>query len=1390
MNFKNVFDKLSLSPNLISDLQMTRVNRINVKQDEKQMHIELYSKSLLDKNILMQLENELKIKFSMLDIFVNEKYEFDENENLELKLKKIWPNLLLDIGKQSRVCSEILNKSEWRLGDNDVINIDTKIGCSMFLKRKNIPIAIEKLIRDKLDTNLCVKLKDTLEYELKEQAPVIVPNEPKIKQEIKSKFKINNHLMPKNKLDEEFKINDNVCVSGTIFSIDVRKLKTENTLFIFGITDKKSSVTVKLFTHDETLTDVLKIGNGVIVKGKITLDGFSNELTLLANELCQCNCVIRQDNAKSKRIELHAHTQMSAMDATASANELIERAAYWGHKAIAITDHGVVQAYPDAMKAAKKFGVKVIYGMEAYLVNDLENIVQQAQSQTLDDTFVVFDLETTGLHKNHNKIIEIGAVKIKRGEIIDSFNTFVNPHEKINYKIQQLTSITDEMVENAPSIEEILPEFIKFIGSAVLVAHNADFDAGFISSAANSMGITLDNTVLDTLSLAKVLLPDLTRHGLSSLVKHLNINLFNHHRAEDDAHATAIMFMKFCDMLRERNITHIADINSLNKNSNNRIKSRAYHAIILVKNKTGLRNLYELVTKSHVNHFYKRPRILKSELVKRRDGLIIGSACEAGEVYSALRDNKSLSHMKDLVSFYDYLEVQPIDNNMFLVREEIFTREQLIELNKKIIAIGEELGKLVIATGDVHFLEPEDEIYRRVIMTCEGFKDAHHQPPLYMRTTNEMLDEFSYLTSEKANEIVITNPNLICEMVDEITPIPNGTYSPQIEGADDMLKTMTLNRAHEVYGETLPEIIETRLTRELDSLIKNKFAAMYIIAQKLVAKSMADGYLVGSRGSVGSSFVATMAGITEVNPLPAHYICSKCKYSEFHPTGGSGCDLPDKSCPICKTNLSKDGHDIPFETFLGFDGDKEPDIDLNFSGEYQLRAHAYAEELFGEGHVFKAGTIATIADKTAYGYVKKYFEHDNIKPRTSEINRLKLGCTGIKRTTGQHPGGLMIVPANHDIHEFCPVQYPANDSTTQVTTTHFDYHSISGRLLKLDLLGHDVPTILHMLEQITGVDIKTVPLADERVLSLFTSAKELGTACNTGTIGLPEFGTGFVRQMLIDTQPKTFSELVRISGLSHGTDVWFNNAHELIKSGHATLKTVIPTRDDIMIYLISCGVDNKQSFKIMENVRKGRGLTFDDAKLLKQHDVPNWYIESCNKIKYLFPKGHAVAYVMMTMRIGYFKIYYPIAFYAAVFSVRAEDFNYQTMCCGLDKVIQEINRLRGIEKQSAKDKSVLVLLELVKEFYERGLNFTKLDLYTADTTKFIVHDEKLMPPLCSIQGLGINVAQNIIETRQSGNFETIEEFRERTKANNTVIDLLKENHILDGIPETNQMSFI
>ena len=1084
----------------------------------------------------------------------------------------------------------------------------------------------------------------------------------------------------------------------------------------------------------------------------------------------------------------------------------------WGHKAIAITDHGDVQAFPDANHTVPSDSdFKVIYGVEAYLVDDLKGMVTDSQNQDLDADYVVFDLETTGFSPETNRIIEIGAVKVQNGKIVDKFSTFVNPQVPIPFRIEQLTSINDSMVIDAPVIADILPEFMKFCEGCVMVAHNAGFDMSFIKKNCQRLDIPCKPTIVDTVALARVLLPNLNRFKLDTVAKALGVSLENHHRAVDDAGCTAEIFVKFIEMLRERGMSTLDEVNAMGTSSVQNVqKMPTYHAIILATCDQGRTNLYKLISLAHIKYDHRRPRIPKSEFIRYRDGLLIGSACEAGELYRAILNGRPEEEISRLVNFYDYLEIQPLGNNAFLVRDEdspVASNDDLIEINKKIVRLGEQFHKPVVATCDVHFLDPEDEIYRRIIMAGQGFKDADEQAPLFLRTTEEMLKEFAYLGSEKAEEVVITNTNRIADMCEKISPVRPDKCPPVIENSDQMLRDICYNKAHKMYGDPLPEIVQERLDRELNSIISNGYAVMYIIAQKLVWKSNEDGYLVGSRGSVGSSFVATMSGITEVNPLHAHYLCKHCQYSDFDSdlvksfSGRSGCDMPDKLCPRCGKPLSKEGFDIPFETFLGFKGNKEPDIDLNFSGEYQSKAHKYTEVIFGEGQTFKAGTIGTLADKTAFGYVKNYYEERGVHKRNCEIDRIVLGCVGVRRTTGQHPGGIVVLPMGEQIYTFTPVQHPANDMTVDITTTHFDYHSIDHNLLKLDILGHDDPTMIRMLQDLTGVDPTQIPLDDKAVMSLFQDTSALGITpddlvnCQLGALGIPEFGTDFAMGMLIDTQPKEFSDLVRIAGLSHGTDVWLGNAQTLIQEKKATISTAICTRDDIMIYLIGMGLDSEESFKIMENVRKGivaKGKC-DKWPEWKQdmidHNVPDWYIWSCEKIKYMFPKAHAAAYVMMAWRIAYCKVFYPLAYYAAYFSIRATAFSYELMCQGKEKLegyMHEYEKRK--DELSKKEQDTYKDMRLVQEMYARGFEFLPLDIYKSEPHHFQIVDGKLLPALNTIDGLGDNAAVAIAEAAKDGIFLSKDDFRERTKVSKTTIELMSDLGLFGDMPESNQLS--
>ena len=1204
-----------------------------------------------------------------------------------------------------------------------------------------------------------------------------------------------------------------VTIRCQVMTLETREIRNEKTIVIMSVTDFTDSIVLKIFTRNDQLQELLDGGlaKGAFlkIKGVTTIDKFDSELTIgsvVGIKKIADFTSTRADTSPEKRVELHCHTKMSDMDGVSDVKDIVKRAMKWGHKAIAITDHGDVQAFPDANHAVPPDSdFKIIYGVEAYLVDDLKDIIVDSKGQSLNDSYVVFDLETTGLSPDKNKIIEIGAVKVVDGAITERFSTFVNPEVPIPYNIEQLTSIKDDMVLDAPRIEEILPEFMKFCEGTVMVAHNAEFDTGFIRKNCERMGLPFDFTIADTVALARILLPQLNRFKLDTVAKAVGVSLDHHHRAVDDAACTAEIFVKFIEMLHERGMETLDDVNQMGATSPELVKKlKSHHAIILATNDIGRINLYRLVSMSHLTYFHKTPRVPKSEFVKYREGLLLGSACEAGELYRAILDGRPEEEIIRLVKFYDYLEIQPIGNNSFMLRDEksaINSVEELQDINRRIVKLGETFNKLVVATCDVHFLDPEDEVYRRIIMAGKGFKDADDQAPLFLRTTEEMLKEFEYLGSTKAEEVVITNPGKIADMCEKIAPVRPDKCPPVIENSDQMLRDICYTKAHSMYGEELPSIVKERLDRELNSIISNGYAVMYIIAQKLVWKSNEDGYLVGSRGSVGSSFAATMSGITEVNPLQAHYRCAYCKYSDFDSpevkafSGRSGCDMPDKICPVCGKKLVKDGFDIPFETFLGFKGNKEPDIDLNFSGEYQRKAHAYCEVIFGYGQTFRAGTIGTLADKTAFGYIKNYYEERGVHKRNCEIDRIVQGCVGVRRTTGQHPGGIVVLPVGEEINTFTPVQHPANDMTTATVTTHFDYHSIDHNLLKLDILGHDDPTMIRMLQDLTGIDPTTIPLDDESVMSLFKNTSALGVTPDDihgiplGCLGIPEFGTDFAMQMVIDAKPQEFSDLIRISGLSHGTDVWLGNAQTLIEQGLATISTAICTRDDIMIYLIQKGLDSEQSFTIMESVRKGKGLKEEWKTEMRAHDVPEWYIDSCLKIKYMFPKAHAAAYVMMAWRIAYCKVYYPLAYYAAYFSIRATGFNYEIMCQGkerLEDFYKDYTRRK--DSLSKKEQDTYRDMKIVQEMYARGFDFTPIDVYRAKPDRFQVIDGKLMPALNTIDGMGDNAAIAVAEAAKDGKFLSKDDFRQRTKATKTVIDLMADLGLLGELPESNQLS--
>lgn len=1233
-------------------------------------------------------------------------------------------------------------------------------------------------------------------------------------------------------------------IRGMVSDFEFREIRGEKTIFTFFITDFTNTIKVKLFIKNDSMTDLLSElseGNFYLVKGVIQFDTYDKELQMSSVVGIKKTVDFREkrmDHALEKRVELHLHTVMSEMDSVVDIKKVVKTAKDWGMKAMAITDHGVVQAFPVAARELNKDDdLKIIYGVEGYFIDDLHDIVLNSKGQSLRDSYVVFDLETTGFSSQNDRIIEIGAVRVVDGKEVDHFSEFVNPKRPIPFEIENLTHINDDMVKDAKTIEEILPQFMEFCKGSVMVAHNAEFDISFIEANCERLGIPTDFSVIDTVELAHVLLPELGRFKLDTVCKHLKIKLANHHRAVDDAGATAKIFVRFIEMLEKKEIYNVDQLNACSEFSDDKIKKAPYyHGIILAKNEIGRVNLYHLISASHIKYFNKRPRIPKSLINRYREGLIIGSACEAGELFRAILHGRGHEKIKKIVDFYDYLEIQPLGNDKFMINNSKYpvnSIEDIMEINRTIVRLGEEYHKPVVATCDVHFLNPEDSVYRSIIMKSKGFADANEQPPLYFRTTEEMLKEFMYLGAEKAKEVVVTNTNMIADMIEKISPVYPDKCPPEIENSDETLTNICYDKAHEIYGPDLPEVVEERLKRELHSIISNGFAVMYIIAQKLVWDSNDHGYLVGSRGSVGSSFVATMSGITEVNPLSAHYICPECHFVDFDSpevkafSGNSGCDMPDRDCPKCGHKLIKEGHDIPFETFLGFNGDKEPDIDLNFSGEYQGCAHKYTEVLFGEGHAFRAGTIGAVADKTAEGYVYKYFEDDErekiykkaimdgkderqakkeakdatvyVTERRCEIARLAKGCTGVKRTTGQHPGGIIVVPHGMEIDMFTPIQRPANDMTTDITTTHFEYHSIDHNLLKLDILGHDDPSMIRHLEDLTGTDAKNVPLDDKDVISLFHNTDALGITpediggTKLGCLGVPEFGTDFAMQMVIDANPKSFSDLVRISGLSHGTGVWLGNAQDLIKDGIVELSGAICCRDDIMVYLIHMGIESGLAFTIMESVRKGKGLKDEWLPIMKEHNIPDWYVDSCRKIQYMFPKAHAAAYVMMAWRIAWYKVNYPLEYYATFFSIRAKAMNYMTMCRGREKLEYYLEEIRSRDKnlRTAKDEDTIRDMRLVQEMYARGYEFMPIDLFRVKATEFQIIDGKIMPSLNTIDGMGDNAAQSIVDAKGEDNrpYLSKEDLRKRAHIGQSAIDKLTEAGILDDLTETNQLTF-
>lgn len=1414
-NFKNFDEKFS-------DLNDIAIDSIKYNKFKKNLDITILPKKILPKENLSNFKCFIEEQLPFLcNISINVLYK-EFNMDLDKIIQSYWNNILYEVRLKNPSTVVWLNNCNKKIEDNKlIIIVNDSLGLENLLDKECHKL-IEEIIRKDFNINIKVSFKSNNNnndfynekyWEEKDNETTNLVNKMvSIENTTSSNANAQNNSNNSSSVVIGKKISGDivslsnpleegatVCFKGEIFDKDTRELKSGKFLIALAVTDFTSSISVKIFCKKNEFKEIdksLNCGEFYKFRGNVRYDTFEKELIIFAKDINTMNKTLRQDNSKHKRIELHAHTKMSSMDGICTASDLIKRASDWGHKAIAITDHGVVQSFPEALDASRKCGIKVIYGMEGYIVNDTSSIVHNIKNDILDQTFIVFDIETTGLSYKHDKITEIGAIKVKNGEIIDEFSALINPKVKIPKKIIELTGITDEMVSDKPTINTILPSFMDFVGDNPLVAHNASFDISFIKENCKKFNMKFSNTIIDTLSLSKLLIPKLKRYKLNHLAKHFNIELKNHHRAVDDAKATAEIFINLLSILRDRKIDKLSEINNLASKNRDFTKLDSFHINILVKNYIGLKNLYKIVTQSHLRTFYKKPRILKTMLSAHREGLIIGTACEAGELYRGLMKNLSNSEIEKIINFYDFLEVQPIENNKFMIEKGLVKDiNDLKEINKKIIELGKKYDKPVIATGDVHFIDPHESIVREILMSGQGYSDASNQPPIYFKTTEEMLSDFDYIDKSTAYEIVVSNPNILAESVEEIIPIPQETYPPKIEGAEEDLRNMCYKKANDIYGDPLPKVVKERLDKELNSIIKNGYAVMYIIAHKLVTKSLEDGYLVGSRGSVGSSFVATMSDITEVNPLPPHYVCKNCNHSEFILDGsiGSGADLPDKACEICGNAYSKDGHDIPFEVFLGFEGDKEPDIDLNFAGEYQAIAHKYTEELFGKGYVFRAGTIGTLADKSGFGFAKKYYEEKNIPVNSKELVRLSTACTGIKKTTGQHPGGIMVVPDYKEIHDFTPVQYPANDKSSGVITTHFDYHAISGRLLKLDILGHDVPTIIKMLEELTGVDSQTIRLDDPETIKIFTSSeslkiKEENFEVDVGSLGIPEFGTKFVRQMLLDTMPTTFAELVRISGLSHGTDVWINNAQELVRQGVAELKDVISTRDDIMNYLIYKGLPPKEAFTIMERVRKGKGLTSENEEMMKINNVPKWYIESCKKIKYMFPKAHAVAYVMMSFRIAYFKVHHPLAFYATYFSTKVDDFDAELVCMGKDAVLDKIKELNDSSiNLTQKEKDLITVLEVVYEAYCRGISFKPVNLYESDSDRFKIKNNSILPPLRALQGVGENAAKRIVEERGKNSFLSIEDIRLRTRITKSVIETLLSHGCLEGLPEENQL---
>ncbi|WP_110112798.1 PolC-type DNA polymerase III [Bacillus sp. CGMCC 1.16541] len=1411
------------SDQVVPYFEQGAIEKVVIHKEQKKWHFHLYVKKVLPFQLYEMLLTQMKAKFSHI-ANVSFSIRTDDKECQENDIQAYWQHCVSELQGISPLFLSLLKEQEPTSSGiklqlcvrNDAEGIALKKKYGQLISDQYTAYGfptlqvVTEVVHSQEEYSKFVEQKEQEDKERVLQAITDMQNKEKEQQDgegptgpVTIGYTIKDEIKTIQSINDEEKA---IAIQGYVFDAETKELRSGRTLLVFKITDYTDSIMVKMFSRDKEdipLLQAIKKGMWLKVKGSVQNDTFVRDLVMIGKDVNEIQPQERKDTAPEgdKRVELHLHTPMSQMDAVTPVSKLVAQAKKWGHEAIAITDHAVAQSFPEAYSAGKKNGIKILYGVEANLVDDGVPIAYNAQPIDLTEaTYVVFDVETTGLSAVYDTIIELAAVKMKEGEIIDRFESFANPHHPLSATTIDLTGITDDMVQEAPEVEEVLKKFHDWMGDAILVAHNASFDMGFLNVGLKKIGLEkAPNGVIDTLELARFLYPDMKNHRLNTLAKKFDVDLTQHHRAIYDAEATGYLLAKMLKDTLEKDITHHNQLNDYMGQGNAYQRARPYHVTILAKNDRGLKNLFKLVSIAHLEYFYRVPRIPRSQLEKLREGLLIGTACDKGEVFEGMMQ-KSPEEVEQTAEFYDYIEVQPPTNYDHLIELDLIHNQQALkEIIGNVVKLGEKLNKPVVATGNVHYLNPEDKIYRKILVSSQGGANPlnrHQLPNVHFRTTDEMLECFSFLGEEKAKEIVVTNTQKVAAMIEEVKPIKDELYTPKIEGADEEMREMSYAMAKSIYGDELPEIVEARLEKELKSIIGHGFAVIYLISHKLVKKSLDDGYLVGSRGSVGSSFVATMTEITEVNPLPPHYVCPECKHSEFFNDGsvGSGFDLPDKDCPNCGSVYKKDGHDIPFETFLGFKGDKVPDIDLNFSGEYQPRAHHYTKVLFGEDNVYRAGTIGTVAEKTAYGYVKGYAGDHDLHLRGAEVDRLVSGCTGVKRTTGQHPGGIIVIPDYMDVFDFTPIQYPADAKGAEWRTTHFDFHSIHDNVLKLDILGHDDPTVIRMLQDLSGIDPKTIPTDDPEVMKIFSGTESLGVTqeqimCKTGTLGIPEFGTRFVRQMLEDTKPTTFSELVQISGLSHGTDVWLGNAQELIHNGTCTLSEVIGCRDDIMVYLIYQGLEPSLAFKIMESVRKGKGLSPEFEEEMIKNDVPAWYIDSCKKIKYMFPKAHAAAYVLMAVRIAYFKVHHALLYYAAYFTVRADDFDIDTMVKGSTAIrakIEEING-KGLDA-SPKEKNLLTVLELSLEMCERGYSFGKVDLYRSSASEFIIDGDKLIPPFNSIPGLGTNAAINIVKARADGEFLSKEDLQQRGKISKTILEYLDNHGCLGSLPDQNQLS--